>query len=571
MNPNTDAGDVVRGGTLAVADVNDHEEEEVDDDAIRARRVETRYGRGCLSYKAALEARGSDEDVLEEDELIDRDLGRVRSELVDALFATRGVPFKLQTVLASARRVLRAFCTRNPHLGYVQGFHHMVIVLLSEFYDDRNVAATAYEEERAFWVFCALCETIMGNRFYAKDGPRKLQGYMNAVECVSESIGRKKFHGIRSVDKESVVQLLSLKWLLHLWADDAVVSDAAVLKRIWDCVFLSAAGCASMNPPESALRSVYSGHKPLVPRATDFHLRLAVAMIEDTPILAIPEELQDSDDDDESEGYSSPLERCSSDLATQLLKLNVPSPPSTAREPEHPDTSSHSHESGEFADAPFTTRSLRPSPSLQSLQEAPKLRRKASLEEMGAHATGFVYNAVLKRVRKLTLRKLEGLIALAEQIVLLKSDTHEAEAEAEAHAAARGETNEDTSKAVLEFIEKLSSSRNRSVPIRYNTFKRLAITACPTWTVSDIMAVFSTLDVSRSGQVSSHYLIRQLPFRFADRPVGEIESLATAIYTHTAAQHDVQMSQSDSFVSTDFDGPDESCSAGPGGSMCLVQ
>lgn len=539
------------------------------------------HPRKICTYEEYLRNRGDSEDVLEEDEQIDRDLERVKQEFIQHLWAQHG-EYDQEVILESARKILRAFGTRNPDLGYVQGFHHMTMVLLSEFYDDSSPEATAYEEQRAFWVLCALCETIMGCQFYAK-GPRKLKGFMDAVESVTETVSPRKFAGVKSVDKDGVIQLLALKWLLQVWADDDVVADPVVLKRIWDCMFLSSAGCGSMNPPESALRSVFRGSRPPHPRATDFHLRLAVAMIEDTPILSIPNEfVEEAEEVEESVGdHQTGLLRCASEVGlhrnrhTSFSSIASPMSASPPRDSESAGNSSETH----------SLVRIRQNRKLQSMHEMPSLRRKASIEDMGAHATGFVYNSILKRIRRLSPRKIEDLIMLAEQITLVRPKPAESKEENEKphrNASLSSQdslTQEDAaSKAVLEFIEKLSASRSRSIPIRYSTFKRLAQSACPSWNTSDIMTVFSTLDVSRNGQIPSHFLIQQLPYRFSDRPVQEIEQLATAVYTYTTAAQEKlndagNLGNTNSSLNSIFGmvyPNEESCSAGTG-SSCNLQ
>mmetsp|Transcript_44015 Transcript_44015/g.70471 ORF Transcript_44015/g.70471 Transcript_44015/m.70471 type:complete len:304 (+) Transcript_44015:257-1168(+) len=231
----------------------------------------------CNYYK-----RGSTcEEDPEELELIQRDLGRVDDATFERLFGKLGP--NRQTVMQSATRVLVAFSNRNRHLGYVQGHHNMCLLLLSEFLEN-NDQQLAYEEERAFWVFCALCETIVGVTFYALTP--KLEGVLKSIDTMCKSVDEKKFESVKNVDRDGVIHLVALKWLLQLWADEDVVRDVEVVKRVWDCIFLSSAGCSSMCPTESALRNSFKERKTVLPRETDFHLRLAVCMIQDTPILS---------------------------------------------------------------------------------------------------------------------------------------------------------------------------------------------------------------------------------------------------------------------------------------------
>jgi hypothetical protein len=357
-------------------------------------------------------------------------------------------------------------------------------------------------------------------------------------------VGRKKFEALGSAaaNRDAVVELVCVKWLLQLWADDDVLRDVELLKRVWDCLFLSAGGCLSMSPPESALKAALRSGVDRLPRATDFHLRLAVAMIKDTPILAgAPQEEESgprarlqtgaSWSHTSASASASAGGRPSSveDRVGGALDLRAaasrPRPPRRNRSStSFGETNAGRHHSdSEGGHDLYAAMVRRPSLAI----DVSLLRRKASVEEMGAHATGFIMETILNRTRGLSSRKLEDLIVLAEHISLVRPSSARRKEMLEQEALEAAEKQYE-SRNVLEFIKKLCMSKPPML-LGYATFKRLANEACPEWETKDIMEVFATVDVARNGRVSTHYMMQQLPHRFPERALEDLCELASHV------------------------------------------
>eukprot|EP00658_Telonema_sp_P-2_P018500 TRINITY_DN17263_c0_g1_i6.p1 TRINITY_DN17263_c0_g1~~TRINITY_DN17263_c0_g1_i6.p1 ORF type:complete len:609 (-),score=174.33 TRINITY_DN17263_c0_g1_i6:570-2396(-) len=107
------------------------------------------------------------------EDLVSKDMSRTSSlfdPLVALVMESEGVPadaiqqdiaMVVRTKMAMAGRVLRAVAVRNPRLGYAQEFGRAVVA----------VVGVVPEEERCFWIICAILEDILPYNLCTADAP----------------------------------------------------------------------------------------------------------------------------------------------------------------------------------------------------------------------------------------------------------------------------------------------------------------------------------------------------------------------------------------------------------------
>jgi len=461
------------------------------------------------------------QSVANPDELeqIERDLGRVKTQTLRWLFGPETFSEDYEeAILEAAKRILEAFAKRNgTNLSYVQGMHNIVLVLLSEFLDlplvNTGEEASKYEEERCFWVFCALCENILGSRFFSR-APR-LEGFKEAVETITLTVGSAKFSALGFADHgEGVIELVAQKWLLQMFADEQLIADVNVLKRIWDVIFLSANSLQSNTEDITSVLQRTATGAPRKPAATNFPIRLAVVLLKAVQVVAPPE--------------------------LSLAPSPTSSPRFGPRGPVSPGANRiRSNTLGQLSLEPqmISSRRLSSTAQASSLDTSraqnsymPLLHRRQSLQEMGSHATGVVMQAVLAQVRDTNPRYMEEFILAAENTTLVRPAGAKRD-ELLARERAQVEASNIESLGVLSYIKSISLPQD-GVMLGYAAFKRLAVEACPDWTTRDVMDAFATLDVGRNGQVNTNFLLHQLPASFPDRKLEDLVELATAVKHH---------------------------------------
>ena len=220
-----------------------------------------------------------------EDAYLHKDVVQLELDLRRSNAVLKGMKLKndqIQGFKASIKRVLLAFCQRNQDIGYVQGHQNIVAVLLTLL--NRN-------EEKTFWVFCALCEVILGKEYYARN-PR-LKGFQQDVKrlkaALKRTLPKDRYRKLcDTCDLENITLLLSLEWLLTLYTDHGTVR-LEVLKVFFDNLFLSFSGCHGRISNRQLLQKVmhrarkqsFKGAKAL------FHLQFAVALIKDCPMSSL--------------------------------------------------------------------------------------------------------------------------------------------------------------------------------------------------------------------------------------------------------------------------------------------
>ena len=122
--------------------------------------------------------------------------------------------------LSAMRRVLCAFASFNPDVGYVQGMNFIVVALLRIF-----------DEAQSFWMLALIVQDWLPDHFsHAMVG--------NHIDCrvlaklTAEHLPRL---AARLAELDVSVQLLTTRWFLCLWSS---VLPVRALHRLWDLLFV---------------------------------------------------------------------------------------------------------------------------------------------------------------------------------------------------------------------------------------------------------------------------------------------------------------------------------------------
>ena len=129
---------------------------------------------------------------------------------------------------AALRRILRAFCLRNPKVGYCQAMNFVAISLL------RAARTGSLSEEDAFWLLSAVCEEIVPY-YYVKD----MSGVKAATNILTGLV-KKRFPRLNDHlnAMHFPLELFSIPWLCSLFSSSF---PAETVYRIWDALFLNGA------------------------------------------------------------------------------------------------------------------------------------------------------------------------------------------------------------------------------------------------------------------------------------------------------------------------------------------
>ena len=124
-------------------------------------------------------------------------------------------------MLRRLRRVLSAYASHNPEVGYVQGMNFIAVALLR-----------VLDEPQTFWMLVVIVERWLPDHFsHAMVG--------NHIDCrvlatlTSEHLPRLS---MRLAELDISVQLLTTRWFLCLWAS---VLPVRALHRLWDLLFVT--------------------------------------------------------------------------------------------------------------------------------------------------------------------------------------------------------------------------------------------------------------------------------------------------------------------------------------------
>ena len=129
---------------------------------------------------------------------------------------------------AALRRILRAFCLRNPRVGYCQAMNFVAISLL------RAARTGSLSEEDAFWLLVAVCEEIVPY-YYVKD----MSGVKVATSVLTGLVSQ-RFPQLSEhlVQLQFPLELFSIPWICSLFSSSF---PAETVYRIWDALFLNGA------------------------------------------------------------------------------------------------------------------------------------------------------------------------------------------------------------------------------------------------------------------------------------------------------------------------------------------
>lgn len=138
--------------------------------------------------------------ILEDFAQIDLDVDRISAKLFrnPQLAEFLGKLESLDsTVHERVRNMLKASVIRNPHIGYVQGFHEIAFVLMG-----------FMPEEPAFWTFNAMLEDCHINDFLVRNPPPML-GYQASAAALTVLAGN-SFSGLRGKLRDGLPVLCEL-------------------------------------------------------------------------------------------------------------------------------------------------------------------------------------------------------------------------------------------------------------------------------------------------------------------------------------------------------------------------
>ena len=162
-------------------------------------------------------------------EQIEKDLGRTQADSGDER-------------LSAMRRVLCAFASFQPEIGYVQGMNFIVFALL-----------TVFDEPSAFWMLACIVTDWLPEHFSAT-----MVG--NHIDCrVLSTLTANHLPRLatRLHELDITAQLLTTRWFLCLWS--SVLTEAS-LHRLWDFLFVSGPG----STMQAALACMYLIEQPVL-------------------------------------------------------------------------------------------------------------------------------------------------------------------------------------------------------------------------------------------------------------------------------------------------------------------
>jgi hypothetical protein len=163
---------------------------------------------------------GASSEVMPFDLQIDKDIPRTFSH--HPQFSSGDNPLSLRPGL---RRILRAFCSRSPCIGYCQGLNYIAAMLM----------LALESEQRSLCILCALCQHMLPNYF----GPA-LQGVAIDASVLSDMLSLKlpdlqqHFNRI-GLGKDMMLSAFA-QWFMCLWAMSLPCES---IYRVWDAILTS--------------------------------------------------------------------------------------------------------------------------------------------------------------------------------------------------------------------------------------------------------------------------------------------------------------------------------------------
>ncbi|GLE04980.1 hypothetical protein PINS_up013964 [Pythium insidiosum] len=139
----------------------------------------------------------------------------------------------MQQYIAKIRRVLLAYCVRNPRVGYVQGHADLLCFMLAN-------TSTGDNEEEAFWIYATIMEKVFPEDFFARNP--KLHGFKVETALLEELITKRLVPHIprlAEIDLTALTTLLACKWFVGLWVGELPLP---LLKDVWEAMLCDECG-----------------------------------------------------------------------------------------------------------------------------------------------------------------------------------------------------------------------------------------------------------------------------------------------------------------------------------------
>lgn len=128
--------------------------------------------------------------------------------------------FDAEALKEELMRVLKAFCYRNPQIGYCQGMNFVALLLV-----------TVMNEEQAFWTFCTAVEDLRLRDYYSPM-PAPLNGFQTdhaVLAALVVHVFPRVVQAIGADQLSGAVALVAADWLLSMFITRATFRTVLVV------------------------------------------------------------------------------------------------------------------------------------------------------------------------------------------------------------------------------------------------------------------------------------------------------------------------------------------------------
>ena len=130
--------------------------------------------------------------------------------------------FQSEVAINGLKRLLVGYSLRNPHLGYTQSMNYIAGILL----------LIVENEERAFWIFCAIIEDCLQDYFI-----RSILGAQVDRDLLRILLQKRYPKITTHLDNVCFpLETLSLRWFMCMFSASGLPTDTVL--RIWDHFFI---------------------------------------------------------------------------------------------------------------------------------------------------------------------------------------------------------------------------------------------------------------------------------------------------------------------------------------------